>query len=280
VKHRAKPVLLCGLVLLLGKAPAFAFDSEPGNPILDRFNIDVGTFFYGTGTTISLNGTLGTVGTPIDVEHALGFRNANRFRLDAYWRITKHQRLRLMYFDANRHTGGTLDRTFTYGDDTFPVAATVSSQNNVRLTALSYEYDFIVRDNFSLGATLGIHNFNYSLSISATTTTPTAPYMPVAHYQKASADGPLPLIGMSAIWRLTPTFYFTALAQGLKVTVNPYSGALQNYGVTATWQPFKNFGVGGGYDYFLLTASADAHRFNGSLDWRYSGPRVFFSASF
>jgi hypothetical protein len=90
----------------------------------------------------------------------------------------------------------------------------------------------------------------------------------------------MPLIGLSAIWRVTSWFYFTALAQGLKVTVNPYSGTLQNYGMTATWQPFKHFGVGGGYDYFSLRAGVNDPKFTGNLDWRYSGPRVFFSASF
>jgi hypothetical protein len=204
----------------------------------------------------------------------------DRFRLDAYWRFTKHQRLRVMYFNADRSSTRTLDRTFTFGNVTYPVSASVTAHNGVSITALAYEYDFIVRENFSLGASIGIHNFNYSLGISGTAVSPTTAGMPVSFFERASADGPMPLIGLSAIWRITPSFYLTALAQGLKVTVNPYSGSLQNYGLTATWQPFRNFGVGAGYDYFLLRASVDSHTFNGRLDWRYSGPRVFLSASF
>jgi hypothetical protein len=267
-------------VLLIGTVPAFASDENSGNPILDTFNLDVGTFFYGSGTTIELDGAFGTRGTSIDAERTLNLENASRFRLDAYWRFTKHQRLRLMYFNADRHVDHTLDRTFTYGDTTFPSGATVSTQNNVSIAALSYEYDFIVSKNFLLGASFGIHNFRYSLGISTTTTTPTAPNMPVSSYQNASADGPLPLIGLATIWRVTPWFYFTGIAQGLKVTVNPYSGTLQNYGFTANWQPFKHFGIGGGYDYFSMRASVNAHTFNGNLNWRYSGPRIFISGSF
>jgi hypothetical protein len=101
-----------------------------------------------------------------------------------------------------------------------------------------------------------------------------------SYNDKASGDGPMPMVGLAAIWRVTPWFYFTALAQGLKITINPYSGTLQNYGLTATWQPFTHFGFGGGYDYFSLRASVNSHDFNGNLDWRYNGPRVFFSASF
>jgi hypothetical protein len=287
MKHRARLALLGCLVLLLARAPAFAFGEDAGNPILDTFNIQLGTFFYGTGTTISLNGTaslngatVSTGGTPIDLEHTLGVQNASRFRLDAYVRFTRHQRLRIMYFDASRSSSRTLDRTFTFGNATYPVGTTAYSQNGVSVTALSYEYDFIVGENFSLGAALGINRLNYNLAISATTFSPSNPSVPVYFNQKAAADGPLPLIGLSAIWRVTPAFYLTAIAQGLKVTVNPYSGTLQNYGMTANWQPLKNFGLGFGYDFFSLRAGVDGHNFNGNLNWRYSGPRVFFSASF
>jgi hypothetical protein len=282
VKHCARHASFRLLVLLLGGTPAFAFAGDGGDPIRDEFNIDLGTFFYGSGTTISLNNTFtpnGTAGTPIDAERALGFHDSKRFRLDAYWRFTKHQRIRVIYFDASREASKILEQTFTFGRYTFPVGAAATTQNNVSIAELAYEYDFLVRDNFSLGASIGIHNFDYSLGINAATTV-AAPNMPTSISQTASADGPMPLIGLAAIWRVTPEVYFTGLAQGLKVTVNPYSGTLQNYGMTVTWQPFRHFGVGAGYDYFSLRAGVNAHTFNGDLDWNYSGPRVFVSGSF
>jgi hypothetical protein len=276
------PVVRWSLLLGLSLAAraALAFDSVAGDPILDRFNIDVGTFFYGTGTTITFNGQYGERGTPIDAERTLGLHEADRFRLDAYWRFTKHQRLRVAYFEADRHATKTIDQTLQYGNVTFPVNASVSTQNNASIAELFYEFDFLVLENFSLGVDLGVHNIDFGMKLSATTNVPGMTPSTVTVSQNASADGPLPMIGMSAIWRVSPQFYFTASAQGLKVTVNPYSGSFQDYGGTVVWQPFKHFGIGGGYDLFLLDAGVNKSSFNGHLTWRYSGPRAFISGSF
>jgi hypothetical protein len=98
--------------------------------------------------------------------------------------------------------------------------------------------------------------------------------------QTGKVEGPLPMIGLAGIFRTNSKFYFTADFSALKITINPYSGSLLDLGGTAVWQPFRHFAVGAGYDFFKLSASVDAHRFNGNLDWRYSGPRVFVTASF
>lgn len=265
--------------LLVQPSLSLAFDAVPGNPILDRFNIDIGTYYYGTGTTITLNGAYGDRGVPLDAEHEFGLHDVNRFRLDAYWRITKHQRVRILYFKADRQATRSIDRTIQFGNATYPANATVTAQNNVTIAELAYEYDFFVRDHISLGANLGIHNLSYKLALTGTAMTNGGTTTSQVS-QSASANGPLPMIGLAGIFRVSPQFYFTAGVQGLKVTVNPYSGSLWDVGGTAVWQPFTHFGIGGGYDFFRLTADVNAHSFNGSLTWRYSGPRVFLSASF
>ena len=271
--------VVSALALALVSRNVHAFDSVANDPILDRFNIDVGTFFYGSGTTVTLNGSAQR-GVPIDLEHELGFGNATRFRLDAYWRFTTHQRLRFIYFDVNRYAYRTINEDLHFGNTTFPLGAAVSSNNGISVIALAYEYDYFVRDTVSVGASIGIHNINLGLSRAANTTTPSKTTPVVALYQKGSADGPMPMFGVAAIWRAAPWVYFTGGAQLLKITVNPYSGTLQDYAATAVWQSNKHVGVGVGYDFFRISADVNATRFNGSLSWRYSGPRLFVSGSF
>jgi hypothetical protein len=258
---------------------ALAFNSVAGDPILDRFNFDFGTFFYGSGTEVTLNGAYGERGAPIDLEHQLGFKDATRFRLDAYWRFTAHQRLRLIYFSADRSTSRQISKTINYGNATYPVGVTVNSENKVSIAELAYEYDFIVRRNFSLGANVGIHNLDFALGLSANTAA-SANLAPGSLYQKGAVDGPMPMFGLATIWRVAPSLYFTGDAQFLRVTVHPYSGTLQDYAATLVWQPTRHFGLGVGYDLFRLTASVDATNFRGRLGWRYNGPRAFVSASF
>jgi hypothetical protein len=276
---RLRALVVWSVAMLAQPPLALAFDAVPGNPILDRFNIDVGTFYYGTGTTITLNGTYGQRGVPINLEHDLGLKDVNRFRLDAYWRITKHQRLRILYFQADRRATRSIDRTIQYGNATYPVNTTIAARNIESIAALGYEYDFFVRDHVSIGANIGIHNLKFDLGLTGTAATSGGAHT-AGVSQSASADGPLPLIGLAGIFRVNPWLYFTATVQGLKVKVNPYSGSLWDVGGTMVWQPFRHFGIGAGYDFFRLSADVNKPSFNGSLTWRYSGPRVFFSGSF
>lgn len=278
-RHLAHSFRATLLLLSLAASNLHAFESVAGDPILNRFGIDVGTFFYGSGTTVTLNGSSGQRGVPIDLEHQLGFTQATRFRFDGYWRITRHQRLRVAYFDASRHRSKTIDADLHFGNTTYPVGATVSAENSISVAELAYEYDFFTRDNFLLGANLGIHNIKFGLALAANTRTSSSTST-VSLYQKASADGPMPLVGLAAIWRLTPQFYATLEAQFLKITVNPYSGTLQDFAATAVWQATRHFGVGAGYDFFRIVADVNSPQFNGSLAWRYHGPRVFVSGSF
>lgn len=276
---RPRTLVIWSLALLVQPSLSLAFDAVAGNPILDRFNIQVGPYFYGTGTTVTLNGTFGQAGVPIDMEHELGIGDVNRFRLDGYWRVTKHQRLRFLYFRANRQATRTLDRTIQFGNATYPINATITAQSKVWIGELTYEYDFFVREHVSLGASLGIHNMNFKLSLMGNATT-NGGTRAADISQSASANGPLPMIGLAGIFRVNSKVYFTAGMQGLKVTVNPYSGTLWDLGGTVVWQPFTHFGIGAGYDFFRLTAHVNDHSFNGSLSWRYGGPRVFLSGSF
>ena len=64
----------------------------------DRFMVSLGTFLLTTQTKIAIDGTSGNNGTEIDTEKDLGFRDADRFRLDATWRFAPKHKVRAMYF--------------------------------------------------------------------------------------------------------------------------------------------------------------------------------------
>ena len=69
-------------------------------------------------------------------------------------------------------------------------------------------------------------------------------------------------------------------AQYFALSIDDIDGSLQDYRGLVTWQPRKWLGVGLGYNRFTLDVDVDKDDFNGSLDWTYSGPMIFYSASF
>ena len=90
-------------------AVAPALHAEAGNPLTDRFSVSLGGFLLDTDTEIRVDGQTTATGTEIDAGRDLGLQDADRFRIDAYWRMTPRQKLRLMYFDTNAEGTRVID---------------------------------------------------------------------------------------------------------------------------------------------------------------------------
>ena len=75
-------------------------------------------------------------------------------------------------------------------------------------------------------------------------------------------------------------FYLDAYAQYFALSIDNIDGSIVNYRAAVIWQPKKWVGLGIGYDNFNIDVDISKPRFDGSLDWTYSGPQAFFNVSF
>lgn len=260
-------------VLLLAATAGVAC-AEAGNPLTDAFSLSAGLFLLDTSTNLSVNGQ-GIPGTDIDLDRDLGFKDKDSFRIDGYWRFAKRHKVRIMYFDSKRSQDHVLDRDITFQGTTYPLHAEVSSRVEMTIAEVAYEYAFIQNDKWELAATAGIHDLDFKMSIAAA-----GGPLVVANSQSASANGPLPVVGLRGVWNLTDQIYFDAQAQFFKIKISPYDGRLENYNVSFVWRPISHVGFGAGYDYFLTRVDVDGSKFDGSLKWRYGGARIFVNVSF
>ena len=80
-------------------------------------------------------------------ERDLGLQDSDRFRIDAYWRMTPRQKMRLMYFDTSNEANKTLDRELIFSDTVYPVNLDVHAKIRNPVTELAYEFTFMHRDN-------------------------------------------------------------------------------------------------------------------------------------
>jgi len=90
----------------------------------------------------------------------------------------------------------------------------------------------------------------------------------------------LPVFGLRGLWQLPHNFYIDASAQYFALSIDEYDGSVTDYKVVVTWQPKPWLGIGLGYNQFGVDVDVDADNFNGSLDWTYRGPMLFYSAVF
>jgi hypothetical protein len=264
-------------VLLAAVAPAL--HAESGDPLSDRFNIQLGGFMLSTKTTLRVDGDVNGQferGDEIDAERDLGLEDSDRFRIDAYWRIAPKHKIRVMYFDTSNSADKTLERTIEFDGQTYNVGLDIHAKTETQVTELAYEYTFLKRDMYDLSASFGIHNLKFNTFLGGELNG-----QPLANLQNtAEANGPLPVVGLHGVWRFNDKFYIDAMAQYFAISFEEYDGSVTDLTASAVWQFSKHFGVGAGWNSFTTRVDVDGDNFNGMLRWRYGGARIFVTASF
>jgi hypothetical protein len=255
-------------------AAAPAVHAEAGNPLTDRFSVSLGGFLLSTETTVRADGDLR--GTEIDSERDLGLSDSDRFRLDAYWRMTPRQKLRVMYFETNNEANKTLDRELIFNDTVYPVNLDVHATSKTTVTELAYEFTFMHRETYDLSVSGGIHNLKFSTSLQGELNGQPLPNLS----NTSEANGPLPVVGVHGVYRFNDKFYLDAMIQYFSISYDVYDGRVTDYTASAVWQFSKHWGVGAGWNNFITNVEVDGDNFNGHLRWKYGGARIFVTASF
>ena len=270
--HWRRLRLPAAALLLAATAPAV--HAEAGNPLNDRFSISVGGFLLDTDTEIRVDGEV-RGGTDVDAGRDLGLQDADRFRIDGYWRMTPRQKLRLMYFDTSATGTRVIDEELVFDDVVYPINIEVMGRIETQVTALSYEFDFLQGDNYELGGTFGIHNLKFEMGLRAEAQGQTA-----ERSSTAEANGPLPVFGLHGVWRINDKFYLDGGLQYFQLKFDPYDGSVTDFSIAAVWQATKHIGFGAGWNQFRTNVEVDGDRFDGELTWKYGGARIFVTASF
>ena len=137
---------------------AFA-QTSPGtwNGLPDRFQIDTGYFRLTANTVLRYNGPAGGSGE-VDFEQDLGLdENVDTFWVDGTWRVGRRHQLKVGYTKVNRDRGDyTLQRTFTWGGQTYNAGLTANSSGKSDLLGGYYRFAIVRNDRFEIGPTIGI----------------------------------------------------------------------------------------------------------------------------
>lgn len=272
-----KSVLLASLVL----APFPALAGDAPSLLDDSFYVALGTFILNSDTEVSLNGDVAE-GTPVDWEQTFGDNDVTRVRLDGYWRFgdSGRHKVRAVVFSASRKDSGSIDEDIEWGDVTYPANVELKGETGFDVIELAYEYAFLRRDKYELTGTIGLHYTNLSLTLTGEGTINGETPVSGTIREKGSVGAPLPVIGLRGLWSLSHDFWLDVSAQIFALSIDEYDGNLQDYRLALVWQPKKWAGLGLGYNRFKVDVDVSKSNFDGSLNWSYDGPMIFYSASF
>ena len=264
------PIILAAAVAMSASGRAWSGDST--GLLDDTLSVSLGTFIIGTDTQVRLNGTGGQPGTDVDLGRDLGFKDTNRFRVDATWRFFKRHKLRVMYFSTDTHADKNITRDLTIGDTTYPASANLHSSNSTTIAEAAYEYSFWRGDNYEISGSAGVHTVKFKLTRqwqapSTARRGNSAPRLPRRpHRCRSSAYGDC---GNSSSDSGTSMGKRSTLPARF-ITLTGHISDLRA-GVTRTFG--SHFGVGLGWNQFVTKVNITKDSFKGSLRWRYSGAR-------
>jgi hypothetical protein len=240
----------------------------------DRFTLRAGAFLLsGVKVTLGLDGSGGQIGDEINLEEDLGGDDhLSIFRADAEWRFARRHRVGLSWFDIDQQTTHTLSRDIEWGDETFPVNATVETQFRTMVSKLNYGYTFYSKGRHELTGLIGAHITKFEAGLSAPN---------LGRTEGVNATAPLPVIGLEWKAQLSDRLTTRISYEYFGISIDSkYSGSLSDFLVILDYRLGSNWYIGGGYNRYVLRASVESERLELTARHSYNGLIAFISTSF
>jgi hypothetical protein len=278
IKHLRKPL---SLIIALTTAGCLSVEAGLLDSYQKAFTIEVGAFYPVISSEVSLNGPNGR-GTVIDIEDDLDFSDREGiFEVTASWRFSNKWSLQSDYVDLARTSYGTLQREISWGDRTLEVDTDFASRFDVMVARLGLTYEWLQKENWNFGVTLGIHMSEISAALAKVESSSSRALFDEG--AKASTGGifPLPNIGMIYRYMISDNWLLSTRLDVFVIQIEDFAGELYSgevnvrylFGEEARW------GLGIGYKFFSLDMEYDSSSWDGSANITYHGPKVFTSVS-
>jgi hypothetical protein len=247
--------------------PALAAGTLDG----DRFSISLGMFFTDRDTETQLDGTTAN-GTPTDLESDLGLDSSdNVFRVDGYLRFNEKHRVDFSVFDLSRSNSKQIDREIQWGDSLYSVNTAINAKFDLTIYKAAYTYSFMQRENDYLGVTVGVYTADTKVSLSEQT---------LGQVEVGDITAPLPVIGLRGEYEFADKWTFRASGEFFFVEFDNIDGSLVDLYVGVDYAVRDSISVGLGVNSVNLDIDASKTRFQGSLDWKYTGGLLFIKFDF
>ncbi|GAB3272021.1 outer membrane protein [Parahaliea aestuarii] len=275
---RASLLLLSASVL----APGCLAESASG---FDRhqFALQAGYFLSSWNTGVSVQGEARR-NPQIDLEEDLGFdEDDETYLLGLEWRFARRHKMVVGYWDFRREAKGDLQRDITLGDTTFPLGISVGSEWDISIVPVTYNYAFYDTEALQIRASVGAHWTGVELGVRARTDSGNSG-AGVRRQVSAKADAPLPVIGGGLRYRPWQNWELGADGGWFGLSLDISGGDVEGDIVTANayveYSFTDNLSAGLKYTYFDMDIDIDKERWDGGVEFEYSGPQVYLGLRF
>ena len=264
--------MLAPWMIATARAQVPATQTIPNHPLLtDKYSFEIGAYYARSSTSASLAPSGGGVGAVVDFEDTFGLDERKTIPSASFmWRITNTWRLDVDYFQLDRSATRTLANQVEWGDDVFPVGATVNASYDFKDIRVAAVYSFFKRQDKEVGIGLGAHVASIKASVESQG----------IGEQSSSVTAPLPVVTLFGAFALTNEWAVRVRADWLSMSYDIYSGDIRSTAIDVVYQPFRNFAFGLGIRNLVVDVDIDASDWHGKARTTFTGPAAFVRVSF
>jgi hypothetical protein len=272
-------LLSCSVAATLGLAlhaeePAPMAVPVATTSVPSGFTLSLGGFLLSSvKTTASLSASNGSAGTEVDFSAKLGqSTTAEVFRVDGEWRIAARHKIEFSYFEISQDGSKVIDTSINWGDQVFPVNATINSKFSNTVYKLNYGYVFYQNGDTEVTGLIGAHVTRYDAKLGLASGASTQDY---------GVTAPLPVIGIEWTDRIAERWTSRLSFEYFGISLdNKYSGHLTDFQGTVDYQLSRNWSLGGGYERFAFTAKMKGNYAELKVSRAYNGLLIYLKAHF
>jgi hypothetical protein len=261
---------VAALALVLFSSAASA--QQVAHPALtDRWTFQVGVYAPQVETTASLNGSGGRVGTAISFEDDLNLTDRKTMpAVLASVRLGQRWKIEAEYLSLKRSGTRTATRTINWGDNTYPIGATINSSFDSDIYRLSGGYSFIKDSQRELGVALGVHATDFAASLSAA----------AGGTRAADTLAPLPTIGVYGAYAFSPQWLVSGRFDYFSLKYEDYDGSLANLSIGVDYRVTRQFAIGLAWRHVDYDVDITKPHYTGGVRYKFNGPALYGALSF
>ncbi|OHT20601.1 outer membrane beta-barrel protein [Edaphosphingomonas haloaromaticamans] len=258
----------------------FATAPAAAQALQDHFWIETSAYWPRVDTSVRLSSTRsGAQGTSIDLESDLALdKHETLPAVFAGVRLGSNFSIGGEYYSLSRKGSNVISRDIVFDDITYPASARVSTKFSTDVYRLTLGYAFIRKENFELGAALGLHATRFKVRLDGETS---------IGDQSANVEGrrhdflaPLPTLGLFTAFEVAPRLTLNGRIDYLSLKIDDYDGRLINTQASISYRALKNVGIGATYRYVDYRVDVEKQRWTGRVSYKFKGPAVFLQFGF
>lgn len=249
------------------------------------YRLDIGGSVVDFDSKIRINSQDDSIDKEIDFEDGLGFDSQLRIGfVKGSWRMANRHRLSLLYVPIKRTTEKTTSNDIEIGGDIIRAGASVGSSAKTHVFDIEYLYSFYKRPNLELGVSAGIYWMNTLTEVTASGQV----ILEGSDQEEFRTDfqanqrliAPLPLLGLSASYAITPQWLAHAYARYFDVTISDIEGRIVSFNIKTEYYFTSHFALGAALTSFDVDVKHNGVVFINTLGYDYSGLQAYLALKY